>query len=120
VQAQVCHSQAAYLSLGMFLPPHNVELLIGLSHDISIKVPQFTFDIIGAFLEYFHSYTLPQKEYGVLYIRPWITQLEARMQTGAEDFDEITKEIKSILRAFIRLTHEKPQVWTIVSQCNNY
>jgi len=99
-------------SLGLHLPPHSLELFVGLSRQISLKAPHLSLDVIGAFLEHFQSYNSQQKEYSLLYIHPWIPQLEVLLRTGAPgDFNETTKEIKAVLRAFIRLTYEKPQVW---------
>ena len=92
------------------MPPHNIDQLIGLSKQISVKVPHLSLDLIGAFLEHFQSYTSQQKEYGLLYIQPWISQMETQLRSGHGEFSETVKEIKSVLRAFIRLTYEKPQV----------
>lgn len=36
--------------------------------------------------------------------------METQLHSGSADFNETSKEIKSILRAFVRLTYEKPQV----------
>jgi hypothetical protein len=83
---------------------------VELSQQVSNKVPHLSFDVIGAFLEHFQLYTSQQREYGLLYIEPWIPQMETQLRTGTADFAETTKEIKSILRALIRLTYEKPQV----------
>jgi neurofibromin 1 len=96
--------------LGLFLPPHSIDLFVGLSQQISLQTPHLSLDVIGAFLEHFQSYNPQQKEYGLLYIQPWIPQIETQLRTGSADFVETTKEIKSVLRAFIRLTYEKPQV----------
>ena len=96
--------------LGLYLPPHSVDLFVGLSRQISLKAPHLSLDLIGAFLEHIKSYTPQQKEYGLLYIQPWIPQMETLLRNGTADFAETTKEIVSILKALIRLTYEKPQV----------
>lgn len=93
------------------MPPHNVDLFVGLSRQISLKVPHLSLDFIGAFIEHIKSYTPQQKEYGLLYIQPWILQMETQLRNSSSDFAETTKEIISILKALIRLTYEKPQVW---------
>lgn len=36
--------------------------------------------------------------------------METQLRSGHGEFSETVKEIKSVLRAFIRLTYEKPQV----------
>jgi len=92
------------------LPPHSIDLLIALSRQIAVKVPHLSLDIIGAFLEYFVPYSPQQKEYGLLYIQPWIPQIETQLRSGSADYAETTKEIKSILRAFVRLTYDQDQV----------
>jgi hypothetical protein len=96
--------------LGLYLPPHSIDLFVGLSRQVSLQTPHLSLDVAGAFLEHFQSYNPQQKEYGLLYIQPWIPQIETQLRTGSADFVETTKEIKSVLRAFIRLTHEQPQV----------
>ena len=92
------------------MPPHSIDLIVALSRQISFKAPHLSLDLIGAFLEHFQSYSPQQKEYGLLYIQPWIAQMETQLRSGSADFNETSKEIKSILRAFVRLTYEKPQV----------
>jgi len=49
-------------------------------------------------------------EYGLLYIQPWISQIENQLRIGVNDINETTKEIKSILKALTRLTFEKPSI----------
>jgi neurofibromin 1 len=95
---------------GLFLPPHNIELFVDLSREVSIKAPHLSLDFLGAFLEHYQSYTTQQKEYGLLYIAPWILQIETQLRTASADFEQTAKEVKSLLRAFIRLTYEKPQL----------
>lgn len=99
-----------FLFLGLYLPPYNIELLVRLSRQISVKAPHLSLDLIGAFLEHFQSYTPQQKEFGLLYIQPWLAQMETQLRSASADFAETVKEIKSILKALIRLTYEKPQV----------
>jgi hypothetical protein len=96
--------------LGLYLPPHNIDLLVGLSRQISLKAPHLSLDLVGAFLEHFQSYAPHQKEFGLLYIQPWLAQMETQLRSGSADYAETLKEIKSILKAFIRMTYEKPQV----------
>ena len=91
---------------GLFLPPHHIELFVGLSREIATQAPHLSLDIISAFLEHFSSYTAQQREYGLYYLEPWIPQLETQLRSGHADFAETSKEIKSILRVFIRLTDE--------------
>lgn len=98
------------LLLGLYLPPHNIELLVGLSRQISMKAPHLSLDLIGAFLEHFQSYTPHQKEFGLSYIQPWLARMEIQLRSGSADYAETSKEIKTILKAFIRMTYEKPQV----------
>jgi nitrate reductase assembly molybdenum cofactor insertion protein NarJ len=83
---------------------------VGLSRQISVKAPHLSLDLIGAFLEHFQSYPPHQKEFGLLYIQPWLAQMETQLRSGSADYAETLKEIKSILKAFIRMTYEKPQV----------
>jgi len=97
-------------SLGLYLPPHSLDLFIGLSRQLAAKSPLLSLDLVGAFLEHFQSYTDKQKEYSLLYIQPWIPQMEVHLRTGSTDYNETSKEVKAVLRAFIRLTYEKPQV----------
>ena len=92
------------------MPPHNIELLTALSRQTSLKVPHLSLDLIGAFLEHFQSYKPEQKEYGLVFISPWISQMETQLRSGSADHAETMKEVKTILRAFVRLTYEKPQV----------
>jgi hypothetical protein len=77
---------------------------------VSAKAPHFSLDLIGAFLENFQTYTPQQKEQGLLYLQPWIAPMETQLRSNASDFLDNVKEIKSVLRAFIRLTYEKPEV----------
>lgn len=107
---QVKTSVPIDLLLGLYLPPHNIDLLVGLSRQISVRAPHLSLDLIGAFLEHFQSYTPHQKEFGLLYIQPWLAQMETQLRSGSADYAETLKEIKSILKAFIRMTYEKPQV----------
>jgi hypothetical protein len=95
---------------GLYLPPHNIDLFVDLSREVSVKAPHLSLDVLGAFLEHFQSYSSQQKEYGLLYVGPWILQIETQLRTASADFEQTAKEIKSLLRAFIRLTYEKPQV----------
>jgi hypothetical protein len=94
----------------LYVPPHNIDLLTALSRATSLKVPHLSLDLIGAFLEHFQSYKPEQKEYGLVFISPWISQIETQLRSGSVDHAETLKEIKSILRALVRLTYEKPQV----------
>jgi hypothetical protein len=83
------------------------------------KAPHLSLDLIGAFLEHFQGYSDHQKVYGLLYIEPWIPQLETKLRNGSADFGETMKEIKGVLRAFIRLTCERLDVCgPIYSDCN--
>ena len=108
--AQGISSFDEVLIIGLYIPPHNIELFVGLSQQVALKIPHLSLDLIGAFLEHFQSYSQPQKEYALLYIQPWIPQLETQLRTGSGDYGETVKEVKSVMRAFIRLTYEKPQV----------
>jgi neurofibromin 1 len=98
------------LILGLYLPPHNIDLFVDLSREVSVKAPHLSLDFLGAFLEHFQSYTPQQKEYGLLYVGPWILQIETQLRTASSNFEQTAKEIKSLLQAFILLTYEKPQV----------
>jgi hypothetical protein len=101
------------LMTGLYLPPHSIDLIVGLSRQISVKASHLSLDLIDAFLEHFQAYSPQQKEYGLLYIQPWIAQMETQLRSGSADFNETSKDIKSILRAFVRLTYEKPQVFHV-------
>ena len=107
-QGKSCVNQM--LISGLYLPPHNIDFFVGLSRQVALKLPHLSLDLIGAFLEHFQSYTQPQKEYGLLYLQPWIPQMEMQLRTGSVDYGETVKEVKSVLRAFIRMTYERPQV----------
>jgi hypothetical protein len=95
------------------VPPHSLELFVGLSRQISRNSPQLSLDLIGAFLEHFHSYTTQQQEYSLLLSEPWIVQMEALLRSETGDYNQSLKEIKATLRALIRLTYEKPQVFSV-------
>ena len=99
--------------IGLYVPPHNLNLLVGLSRQISAKAPHLSLDVIGAFLEQFQSYTPQQREYSLLYLQPWIAQMETQLRHNAPGFSETAKEVKSVLRALIRFTYEKPQVFRL-------
>ena len=103
---------------GLYLPPHNTELLISLSRQVSLKAPHLSLDLIEAFLEHFQSYSNAQKEYGLMYLQPWVGQMETQLRSETGEFSETSKEIKSVLRAFIKLTYEKPQV-CVLPKCSN-
>ena len=92
------------------MPPHNLDSLVGLSLQMSQKSPHLSLDIIGAFLERFKEYTDREREYGLMYIQPWIPQLEVHLRLGSDDYNEISKEVKAVLHMFIHYTYEKSQV----------
>lgn len=98
---------------GLYLPPYNTELLTSLSRQVSLKAPHLSLDLIEAFLEHFQSYSNVQKEYSLMYLQPWVGQMETQLRSETGEFSETSKEIKSVLRAFIKLTYEKPQVYLL-------
>jgi nitrate reductase assembly molybdenum cofactor insertion protein NarJ len=100
--------------LGLYLPPHNIELSLELSRQLAEKSPHLSLDLIGAFLEALQSYTDKEREDGLLYIQPWIPQLEVHLRTASADYSETSKEIKAVLRALIRLTYERNNVWAVL------
>jgi len=53
-----------------------------------------------------------------MYLQPWVGQMETQMRAGTGELSETFKEIKSVLRAFIKLTYEKPQVFRLGNSSN--
>ncbi|WRT69099.1 uncharacterized protein IL334_006083 [Kwoniella shivajii] len=117
-------SRVLNVSLGLSIPSNSLSFVIDLSRALANSVPHLTLEFLKEWTIGFSKADTPLKTACLLYVGPWLSNLDQFSKPTREDGMESIKQVKEIVRALIGITVAErtrlhlaiqEQVWAILT-----
>lgn len=92
------------VSAGLTIPTNSINFARDLSTGLAKSAPQLTLEFLREWAIGFTKADLPQKTACLLYVKPWVSNLNTFAKRSRDDSQEAIKQIGEIIRSLFSIT----------------